>query len=168
MSISERVVCTNCGANNFATQAACWKCGKSLALSTSPASPPGSSPPLPGAIPTTNYQPPVAYGAVSNDYSPGTATTAAIVLGLLFPMVALPVGIVFLMLDNKRKAAIGWQNIIWGIVGSVLNIIITIASFTPAITFLMSKSLAAQQQSGGNVMQKIQQQQQNNLQELGQ
>jgi hypothetical protein len=172
MSTSERVVCASCSANNFATQAACWKCGKAL-LATASAPPSGPSTantaslfasPSPAlATPGVSYERPIAAEYVS----PSTATAAAVVLGLLFPALAIPVGIIFLMLDNKRKAAIGWQNIIWGVVGSVLHLIVTLASFTPAMMYIMNKGIAAQQQSNNSVMEKIQNQQQNNLQQLG-
>jgi hypothetical protein len=175
MSTSERVVCASCSANNFATQAACWKCGKSLSATATAAPPIANNSPSPAfASSTPAFASPATVSAVSyerpvaSEYvSPSTATAAAVVLGLLFPALAIPVGIIFLMLDNKRKTAIGWQNIIWGVVGSVLHLIVTAASFTPLMMYAMSKGIAAGQQNNSSVMEKIQNQQQNNLQQLG-
>jgi hypothetical protein len=163
MSTSERVVCASCNANNFATQAACWKCGKSLSATATVAPPIANHSPSPATISPVSYECPAA----SEYVSPSTATAAAVVLGLLFPAVAIPVGIVFLMLDNKRKTAIGWQNIIWGTVGSVLHLIVTAASFTPLMMYAMNKGISAQQQNNSSIFEKIQNQQNNNLQQLG-
>ena len=51
------------------------------------------------------------------------APKAAAALGLIFPWVGLPVGMVFLMLDDPRKTQIGWMTIGWSILGTVLNTI---------------------------------------------
>jgi hypothetical protein len=167
MSTSERVVCASCSANNFATQAACWKCGKSLSMGATPVNPP-SAPPLQPTPYGQQPSPAIPMMSPSPEYvSPGVATAAAVVMGLFFPAFSIPLGIAFLMLDNKRKIAIGWQNIIWGIVGTVLNIIISTALFTPVMTYLFTKALSGQSQSGTGLMQKIQQQQ-NTMQELSQ
>jgi predicted cobalt transporter CbtA len=162
-STSERVVCASCSANNFATQAACWKCGKSLTSTntnthTSPAPRPSVAPagyaansprPVTGVAGPALATPAMYDRPVQSEYvSPGNATAAAVVLGLLFPTFAIPVGIVFLMLDNKRKAAIGWQNIIWGVAGFAVHLVITAISLAPVIPMLnlLSKTLSVRQQ----------------------
>jgi predicted cobalt transporter CbtA len=148
MSTSERVICASCGANNFATQAACWKCGKGLnTISSAPPPSSASSSPLNAGLPAPNSV--YVERASANDYiSPSNATAAAVVLGLLFPTFAIPVGIVFLMLDNKRKTAIGWQNIIWGTVGFTIHFIVTMVSLAPLVPMfnMLSKGLSARPQ----------------------
>jgi hypothetical protein len=57
----------------------------------------------------------------------GLAAGAAAVFGLFFPALAVPVGIVFLMLDDRRKAQIGWLNILWGTIGTLVHIAATMA-----------------------------------------
>lgn len=49
------------------------------------------------------------------------APKAAAALGLIFPYVGLPVGIVFLMLDDPRKEKLGWITLGWSILGTILN-----------------------------------------------
>lgn len=108
----DRVACPKCGSNNFATQARCWSCGTPLGG--------GAPAPASGAAPVSAPLP-------SSQANPATAIWACVALGLLFPFVAVPVGIVFLMLDDKRKGQIGWQAILWGSVGTVVQMIATAA-----------------------------------------
>jgi hypothetical protein len=125
---NERVVCAACGMNNFATQAACWKCGKPLAAGVPLAQPVPASP----STGATAVAPPRALASESP-----VAFWSSVVMGIIFPMIALPVGLVFLMLDDRRKAQIGWWNILFGLVGSVLNGIVVAVSLAP---LLMSAS----------------------------
>lgn len=95
-----RRICPACGSNNFETQAACWKCGKPLTGASAPAASP--TPPSPNAW------------------------IATIALGLLFPLVAVPVGLVFLMLDDPRKTQIGRWNLLWGTIGTLVHLVGTL------------------------------------------
>jgi hypothetical protein len=140
-----RRVCPRCSANNFDTQAACWKCGAPLtgvagAAPMAPASPVASPPsapmgapasprpagagmpagmsPLPVAVP--DYRP---VGAV-NDLEPAIAIWSAFALAFFFPYIAVPAGLVFLMLDNRRKADVGKAALLWGIVFSIAHFLI--------------------------------------------
>ena len=129
MSVAGRVVCGQCGANNFDTQAACWKCGASL--SAPPAASPSASmtparsqngggyPPSPMTAPVA----PAAFRPALLD--PAVAFWSAVALGVLFPFFAVPVGIVFLMLDDRRKAEVGRITLVWGIIGSVFHTLVT-------------------------------------------
>ncbi len=144
MSGGGRVVCPRCGANNFDTQAACWKCGASLSTAASasagpaPVAPPNMGGPTaapssaslrsaPGsASPASLPVSPMAaasYRPATMD--PAVAIWSAIALGILFPYFAVPAGIVFLMLDDRRKAEVGRVTLVWGIIGSVLNALVT-------------------------------------------
>ncbi|MCX6365351.1 MAG: hypothetical protein NTX57_01425 [Armatimonadetes bacterium] len=128
---NERVVCAACGSNNFATQAACWKCGRALATAPPPvpsASPPASSGGA-GAIPVAARP---TYSAELRQESPA-AFWSSVALGIVFPMLAIPVGMVFLMLDDKRKAQIGWWNILFGLVGTLLNGILAAVTIMPLL-----------------------------------
>ncbi len=127
MSVSPagRVLCPQCGVNNFATQAACWRCGATLGSGTAPAQAvgsPTSAPPTAAAA----YRP-----AASID--PAVATWSAWILAFLFPFVAVPVGLVFLMLDDRRKADVGKTTLIAGTVFSLLHLFATWAMLQPVI-----------------------------------
>lgn len=106
---SGRRVCSRCGSNNFETQAACWKCG--AALDAVPPALTGTS--SPAVSPT--------FPAPSS-----TALVASILLGLLLPVVAFPVGLIFLMLDDPRKAQIGRWNLAWSVAGTLLHLVATL------------------------------------------
>ncbi len=135
-----RIVCPQCGANNFATQSACWKCGAVLARgSTSVPNVPAS--PLPN-LPTAPQA-----------EDPQLAFWSSLALGLLFPLYAVPVGIVFLMLDDRRRSEIGRFAIIFGIIGTVLHLIVTAALLRGTIAqvrALLPLSGAARNQPGLN------------------
>jgi hypothetical protein len=106
----DRVACPRCSSNNFATQARCWSCGTPLGGGATPSAPPNASAPAPALPPVTNV-------------SPAVASWATVAMGIFFPFFAVPIGIVFLMLDDKRKCHIGWQAILWGTVGTVVQLI---------------------------------------------
>ena len=120
MSVSPgRVLCSQCGVNNFETQAACWKCGAPLRAGAAPANrpsaPPGAQTPAMRA----------ADGAPPASVDPTLANAAAFSLALLFPFVAVPAGLIFLMLDDRRKAQIGKLTLVWGVLFSLLHVLFT-------------------------------------------
>lgn len=113
-----RVRCLYCGANNFPESAACWQCGRPLKAAPVGASE-AAAPPLPAPLPGIGPSP---RPAPSRPITESTlAPKAAAALGLMFPFIGLPVGIVFLMLDDPRKTQIGWMTIGWSVLGTVLN-----------------------------------------------
>ena len=122
MSVSPgRLLCPQCGVNNFDTQAACWKCGAPLKAGATTA--PAHRPASPFAAP-----PPAARAADSAppvSVDPTLANVAAFSLALLFPFVAVPAGLIFLMLDDRRKAQIGKLTLVWGILFSLLHFVFT-------------------------------------------
>ncbi len=113
-----RVRCLYCGANNFPASAACWQCGRPL-KAVSAAAPDAAGSPLPGALPgiAAAQRPQPFRPAAESSLAP----KAAAAMGLMFPYIGLPVGIVFLMLDDPRKTQIGWMTIAWSVLGTVLN-----------------------------------------------
>ena len=131
-----RVRCLYCGANNFPASAACWQCGRPLKASPAPAAPSGlsasaSSPALPSS-PFPASAPAMRAPVMESSLAP----KAAAALGLMFPYVGLPVGIVFLMLDDPRKTQLGWLLIGWSVLGSVLNGIGLLVTLLPLWSFL--------------------------------
>ena len=114
-----RARCLYCGANNFPSSAACWQCSRPLkAMRPAPAdaAPAASSPPLPGTAPNG------AAARPAFTESP-LAPKAAAALGMLFPYVGLPAGMIFLMLDDPRKTQLGWLLIGWSLAGTLINVV---------------------------------------------
>ena len=116
MNAPGRLVCPQCGANNFATQAACWKCNTRLAGR-------GADRPAP------------SLSAVPVDAeAPHIAPWAAVALGLSFPFFAMPIGLIFLMLDSRRRSHIGRIALLWGTIGTILHLIGTIVALQGTVT----------------------------------
>ncbi|MDQ2799571.1 MAG: hypothetical protein M3Y13_08015, partial [Armatimonadota bacterium] len=113
-----RVRCLYCGANNFPASAACWQCGRPLKAAPAGAAETAAAPypasPFPGA---SSPPRPALTAAVESSLAP----KAAAAMGLIFPYFGIPIGMVFLMLDDSRKTQLGWMMIIWSVIGTVLN-----------------------------------------------
>ena len=127
---NERVVCAACGSNNFATQAACWKCGRALVASAALPAPQPHPQPAPGGAAAVPAARPIY--ALPSTESPA-AFWSSVAMGIFFPIISIPVGLVFLMLDDKRKTQIGWWNILFGLLGTVLNGILVMVSLAPVL-----------------------------------
>ena len=57
-------------------------------------------------------------------------------MGLMFPWAGLPIGLLFLMLDDPRKIRLGWMAIGWSVAGTVLNsvlVLLPLAALVPMI-----------------------------------
>ena len=126
----QRVRCLYCGANNFAGSVSCWQCARTLVALREPQASPGGpvpSPAAPGFAPPSPARPTgfAALGplAMNTAASASRAKKSAVLLALLMPWFGLPVGMVFLMLDDDRKAELGWIMIWWSVGSLVLNII---------------------------------------------
>jgi hypothetical protein len=105
---SGRITCPRCGANNFDTVTVCWKCNAPLA-----AAPSAGTSPAPSAH---------ASAMRLGGGSAAASERAALWLGLLFPYFGLPVGLVFMMLDDDRKQHLGRICILWSCLALVLHI----------------------------------------------
>lgn len=57
-------------------------------------------------------------------------------MGLLFPFIGLPAGMIFLMLDDARKARIGWVMIGWSLLGTVGGLILSVLASAPILALL--------------------------------
>ncbi len=64
---------------------------------------------------------------------PLIADRSAIALGLIFPLVGYPVGIVFMMLDDSRKVQLGRLTLLWSTIGLVVSLIGTIILAAPLL-----------------------------------
>ena len=126
-----RVRCLYCGANNFPASPTCWQCKRPLK-----AAPAGASGPSP-AFPALAGSPAASRLPLADT---ALAPKAAAALGLMFPYVGLPVGIVFLMLDDPRKTQLGWVTIGWSVLGSVLNAVAIAATLGPLLAALKALS----------------------------
>jgi hypothetical protein len=118
-SDAARVRCLYCGANNYPQSTVCWQCQRPLQAIRNRAAA-GDTDALAKSI-----SPPRLGGAsqITTAVETNLANKAAFWLGLLFPIFGLPVGLVFLMLDDPRKTKLGWQVIIWSVIGLVLSLI---------------------------------------------
>lgn len=160
-----RIVCPKCGANNFDTQAACWKCsspltGAGAGYTAGAVSPPPSVPPSGASL---NAAPPVSpYAApaprLSTGVDPSVAIWSAIALAVFFGAIAIPVGLVFMMLDDRRKVEIGKVTLISGIVSTIVHAVLT-AWLIQALFFtvLMPRAIQAfgGAAGGGDLNQKV-------------
>lgn len=138
-----RVRCAYCGANNFPSSAACWQCGRPMQPLRGGTAPAAVPPPLASAQSQPAW--PGAAGGIPaarpfGGVNPGLAPKAAAALGLFFPWAGLPIGMAFLMMDDPRKAQLGWIAIGWSIGGTILSILTLILPLLGLLPML--KSLA--------------------------
>jgi len=115
-----RVRCLYCGANNFPSSAACWQCSRPL--KPMPAAPSTAASAAPSALPSAANLPSHTAVRPALAESP-LAPKAAAALGMMFPYVGLPAGMIFLMLDDPRKTQLGWLLIGWSVAGTVINVV---------------------------------------------
>ena len=119
-----RVRCLYCGANNFPASIACWQCSRPLqAMHSAPAETSSASGLPPGTAPISGAAPILGAALRPALTESPLAPKAAAALGLLFPYVGLPAGILFLMLDDPRKTQLGWLLIGWSLAGSVASLL---------------------------------------------
>lgn len=75
-------------------------------------------------------------GNATRFVDPAVAFWAAIALAFFFPAVAVPVGIIFLMVDDRRRIEIGKITLVWGLVFSVLQFIVMAWVYSAALAQL--------------------------------
>ena len=131
-----RIACPRCGANNFDNVSACFKCGAPLgsvvpvASAPSVSAPVGMPPVAAASAAPQHYAPPIGRVALSG-YAEGdsaAAQRAAALLGLTFPWIGLPVGWVFVMLEDPRRQAIGRSCVWWSVIGLVIHLFLMLLS----------------------------------------
>jgi len=114
-----RIVCPRCGANNFDTVTACWRCSASLASAL-----PGPLPAAPSLPDRAANAQAMAPPAVPQAGSPAAASRAAMWLGLLFPYFGIPVGLAFIMCEDRRRQEIGRQCILWSLLSTFIHLLL--------------------------------------------
>ena len=149
-----RITCPRCGANNFDTVTSCWKCGSPVGAAgmtpaapmpaaPAPVAPQASYPQERAPVPASYSQPaPVPYpAAVSGDT--GVARRAALALALTIPFIGLPVGWIFMMIEDRNKQAVGRWCAMWSMIGLVLHLGLTYLMFQQAVPFMTRLLLPA-------------------------
>ena len=153
MAGSGRIACPRCGANNFDTVTVCWKCSTPLtgqaAMPATPAPVYASQSGAPAAVAmdrVPTYAPAAASGSSS---TPGRA---AMWLGLLFPYFGLPIGLAFMMCDDRRRQEVGRACVIWSLVSGVIHLIllfVTIIGTREYVAAAFNAARAAAERAGG-------------------
>lgn len=131
-----RIVCPRCGANNFDTVTACWKCSAPLG-----GAPPGPLPATPAAPDRPAYPQAMAHPALQQAGSPAAASRAAMWLGLLFPYFGIPVGLAFIMCEDRRRQEIGRQCILWSLLATFIHLLllfVTVMGLRPYFDLLFN------------------------------
>jgi hypothetical protein len=114
-----RLSCSRCGANNFDTVTACWKCGAALSSAGAP------MPVMPVAAsmaPMSGERPAPVFMPIAPSGNPAMAKRAAIALALTIPFLGLPIGWAFMMIEDSRRQAIGRFCVNWSLFGLVLHL----------------------------------------------
>ncbi|MEP6755546.1 MAG: hypothetical protein ABJA67_08605 [Chthonomonadales bacterium] len=151
MSSGGRIVCARCGANNFDTVTVCWKCGAQVGSGPAQA---GSAPqqgayvPSPG--PQASFSEAVVHRATGIGIAAGDAARAnraAFWLGMMFPYFGLPIGLAFMMCDDKRRQEVGKLCIMWSILSGVVHTLLMFVSILGMRPYL--QALTGALQSGG-------------------
>lgn len=134
MSSGGRIVCARCGSNNFDTVTACWKCGAPISAGSQPTAGYGQQNPG-GYVPTPNPPPSFVDGMTSRAVGVGMAVgdaaksnRAAFWLGMLFPYLGLPIGLAFMMCDDRRRQEVGRLCIMWSILSGVVHCLLMFVS----------------------------------------
>ncbi|MCC6730546.1 MAG: hypothetical protein IT208_14520 [Chthonomonadales bacterium] len=133
---ARRIACPRCGANNFETVTQCWKCSAPLGAAPEPVR--GSAPaPAQPFSPNPRHATPAG---LANDAArapgwaavpagnPGAANRAAVWLGLLFPYFGLPIGLAFVMCDDRRRQEVGRVCILWSLVSTAVHLLLLAAT----------------------------------------
>ncbi len=161
MAQGGRVVCPKCGSNNFDTVSVCWKCGGMLNSGASGYSPqPPQRQNVPVDVPQQSYAPD-AYGyrtapAQVNSGDSGKANRAAFWLGMTMPYFGLPIGLAFMMCDDRRRQEVGRLCIIWSTLSGIVHLLFTVASFIGMSRYIAGvlpalKATAGQRGLGGGL-----------------
>src|ERR1700722_7616081 len=132
---SGRITCPKCGANNFETVTACWKCSAPLASGAAPA----AVYPV-GQVSTSYYTPertpsqtPAPLQMVGD---PNVANRAAILLAITIPWIGLPAGWLFMMVEDQRKQRVGRLCANWSLIALVVHLLLTWMMVSTATTFI--------------------------------
>ena len=125
-----RLTCPKCGANNFDTVTSCWKCGTPMgAGGAAMAAMPMSAPAAPAYVerapqssPQMAYAPPASAPIPTGDSR--MARRAAIALALTIPWIGLPVGWIFMMIEDRSKQSVGRVCANWSIAALIVHLVL--------------------------------------------
>lgn len=127
-------MCPRCGANNFENVPDCWKCHAALASSGAPGLAPVFGTPQdlrePRVFPGSLSAPAIGLIAPGDE---GAARRAAVLLALTMPWLGLPVGWIFIMMQDARRQAIGRFCVAWSFGALILHLL---------LLFVMAQSTA--------------------------
>ena len=136
-----RITCPRCGSNNFDTVTACWKCSNPLTASAAAVAPAAARQAAPAYAPSAVsagspvVQPSFSDRAVSTVAAlPQTlgnaaaANRAAFWLGMLFPYFGLPIGLAFIMCDDRRRQEVGRLCVMWSLLSGVIHFLFMIVA----------------------------------------
>jgi hypothetical protein len=137
-----RITCPRCGANNFDTVTSCWKCGAPVGSAASGAAMPMPAPaPGPTAMPPSYGQEraplPVPYSAPAPSGDTNMARRAALALALTLPFIGLPVGWIFMMIEDRNKQAVGRWCATWSLIGLLLHLVFTFVMIQNSVPFIL-------------------------------
>lgn len=150
MSSSARVVCPQCGSNNFDTVTSCWKCGAGLSRGVAvPA--PGAPYAAKGGGESTGSSSWTGAATPTRAGNPKAANAAAIALGLLMPYFGLAIGLGFMMFDDRRRQEVGRICLLWSILSSALHVLFFFLAVLSMRTFLGEFLAGLQSSRGGAV-----------------
>jgi len=130
-----RVVCARCGANNFDTVSACWKCSSPLSAapvqgySSAPIVTPNPPPYNPSQATYGTEQ--LAYRAATVAHQVGDiakSNRAAFWLGISMPYFGFPIGLAFMMCDDPRRQEVGRLCILWSLLSGVVHCLLMFVS----------------------------------------
>jgi hypothetical protein len=166
-----RVTCPQCGANNFDSVATCFRCGASLAggagsrpsvpankmgpeRGMTSSSPPMNAPMMPANMNTPMMPPPV-YASGGGD--PNLARRSAIWLAISIPWIGIPVGWIFMMMEDQKRQAIGRLCFNWSLIALVFHMLLSfvfIQSLAPYMQMALgvTKSLSQGRNAGAGGM----------------
>ena len=136
-----RITCPRCGANNFDTVTSCWKCGAPVgaaSLSASMQTPLSAAATIPSPYVQERSPASVVYTPQASNGDSGVARRAAVALGLTIPFVGLPVGWIFMMIEDRNKQAIGRWCATWSMIGLVLHLFVTWFMIQQSVPFMMT------------------------------
>lgn len=115
---SGRITCPRCGANNFETVTSCWKCSTPLAAGA------GGRGAITLASELNSESPRHIPDARASTGDPDLANRAALYLALVIPFIGLPVGWVFMMIEDRRLQRVGKTCVIWSLAGLIFHILL--------------------------------------------
>ena len=161
-----RVTCPQCGANNFDSVATCFRCGAALAggAGSRPAVPANKMGPERGMTPAMNapmppvnmngpiMPPPPSYMS-SGGGDPNLARRSAIWLAISIPWIGIPVGWIFMMMEDQKRQAIGKLCFNWSLIALVFHMLLSfvfIQSLAPYMQMALglTKSLSQGRNTG--------------------